>query len=417
MQIEHKLLSKLSSSSDVLECWDKGLREQCFSDPQLREVYRFIADFWRQNHMELIPTREILLYEYPSLLLEDPDDEVPLSWLVESIQKRYAANQAQELMVSAAETIHEDPIGSLTTLWRESYRSTQLVAPRYDQVDISENKEERRLRYQQRLDNHGLGLPYGLTELDDHTHGLLPGELAVASAYSKTGKSFFLAHVAVALRKLGFTPIVFTLELLKTEMEDRIDAFASGVSYDRLIHSQLSFEEMNQLRRGQDLLEDLGPLYVHRPREGDRTVTEMVGRARQLKADYILIDQLSWMDSERKYSGERADTMKHGDIIRELRNEISNDSVGKIPCLLAVQQGRSSMEGQKRPEMWKIANSSNIEQTVDIALGLSRTPQMRVNNAVRLDIMGSRRSDLKSWLLNWHLINRTEISVLEEIDE
>lgn len=419
MDHEKKLISSLTSPVELSQCWDTGLRGEAFTDPIYRAAYHFITEYWRSNHMELVPTREMLFYEYPSIALDGHDEEsVAIDYLSETIQRKFAALSAQELMVQAAETVFEDPKGTLSTLWRESYKASQVVAPRFDRSDMSSNIEERRLRYQQRLEQQGIGLPYGLTEVDDLTHGLLPGELAVVSAYTKVGKSFFLAYVAAMLRRRGFTPIVFTLELSKEEMEERIDAYYSGVSYDRLIHSQLSFEEMRVLQRAQEELRDSGSLHIQRPPEGDRTVIEMIGRARQLGANYVLIDQLSWMDSERSYMGENATRLKYGDITKELREDISNDTLGKIPCMLAVQQNRSSMESQqRRAELWKIAESSNIERNVDIAFGLSQTREMRVNNAMRLDIMGSRRSDDASWLLQWHLQRESSISIIEAITE
>lgn len=416
MEIEKKLISKLTDPDEILQCWDSGLRGEAFADRTYGMAFEFIVKYWRDNHMEVAPTREVVIYEFPAIVL-DVGVEETVVWLSEAIQKRYAAKQTQEMMVESLETLHEDPRTTLNTLWRRSYKASQIVAPRFDRSDMSENIEERRLRYQQRLDSEVVGLPYGLTEVDEHTRGLRPGELAVVSAYTKTGKSFLLAYVVSELHKRGFTPIVFTLELSKEEMEDRIDAYYSGLSYERLSNSQLSIPEMQSLQRAQERLRDSGRLHVQRPPEGDRTVIEMVGRAREAKANYILIDQLSWMDSEKRYSGEKAETMKHGDIVRELRNDISNDVAGKIPCMLAVQQGRSSQEGLKRPEMWKIANSSNIEQTMDIAFGLSQTPQMRINNSMRLDIMGSRRTRNASWLLEWQLDRESAIRVLEPIEE
>lgn len=416
MDIERSFVSKLEASHEMHDCWEKGLRPEAFIDPQYAAIFSYIVEFWHENHMEHIPTREILKYEFPAAIFADAVEE-PLSWLTETLMRKYASNQVQEIVRESLTTVHEDPVGTLSTLWQETYKASQVVAPRYDRVDFSQNVQERRNRYQERLAQGGLGLPYGLAELDDHTSGLLPGELAIVSAYAKTGKSFWLPFVATSLRRAGHTPIIFTLELSKEEMEDRVDAFASGVSYDRLIHSRLSPEEMTTLLRSQELFEELGPLHIHRPPPGERTVVEMIGRARQLQADYVLIDQLSWMDSEKKYYGDKATTMKHGDLAAELKTEIANETAGKLPCLLAVQQGRSSMEGQQRPEMWKIANSSGIEQAMDIAFGLSRTAEMRANRSMRFDIMGSRRSDDASWLLQWHLQSRTEISVLEEIHE
>jgi hypothetical protein len=140
----------------------------------------------------------------------------------------------------------------------------------------------------------------------------------------------------------------------------------------------------------------------------------MVSRARQANSGVLIIDQLSFIDAERNYSGDSALRMKHGDLVFELKDEISRETAGKIPCLLAVQLNRQAAAGGGRGELYNFANSSMVEQTVDLALGLWRNSEMRANNAMGLDIMGSRRCDTRSWTLAWHLTDRTEISVREE---
>lgn len=171
-----------------------------------------------------------------------------------------------------------------------------------------------------------------------------------------------------------------------------------------------------QLHAAMQSITDRGPLLIERGARGERTVKQMISRARQAGANYVLIDQLSFVDPEQVYTGDSAMRMKHGDIIFDLKDEISRESAGALPCYLAVQQNRASQNGSDgRGALQNIANSSFIEQTVDIALGLWRNEHMRHNNAMGLDIMGSRRSDKKSWLLDWRLNDRTDIRIREEM--
>src|SRR6185312_10063207 len=96
---------------------------------------------------------------------------------------------------------------------------------------------------------------------------------------------------------------------------------------------------------------------------------------RQLGADYIIIDQLSFIDGDKDYTGDRVLTAKHTDVIFELKDEIGRASAGELPCFLAVQLNRETMRtggNGGRGELWNFANASFIEQTVDMALGLWR---------------------------------------------
>jgi hypothetical protein len=159
-------------------------------------------------------------------------------------------------------------------------------------------------------------------------------------------------------------------------------------------------------------------LHVERPARHERTVKYMVNRCRQLGANYLLIDQLSFIDAEREYRGDKALTNKHGDLIFDLKDEIGNDQAGKVPCFLAVQLNRDTMRDRAqggRGALHNLANSSTIEQTVDLALGLWRTSEMRANHTMGADIMGARRCDNKNWLLEWRLGTRTSFSVIEEM--
>jgi replicative DNA helicase len=271
--------------------------------------------------------------------------------------------------------------------------------------------EQRRLRYVNRQESQGSGVTLGFPVLDHHTNGLRPGELCAVGAFSKVGKTMFLANAAIQARKQGATPLFITLEMSKEEIEDRLDAIYSEVSYNRLTHGELTTQEVFRLRAAQDEFSQLGDLYIERPMEGERTVPHIVSRTRQLGADYLIIDQLSFMEPTGQH---RELTSKHAEIVATLKKEIARDSAGQIPCLLAVQLNRASLNQAEGVGLQNFANTSVIEQTVDLAIGLSRSRDERANHLMRLDILGARRSEIQAWILRWELINETKLEVLGE---
>ena len=418
---ERKVLSKMTELAEISRVWEMGIRHEVFEDPINRFAFTFMVDYWLESQMQHAPTWVVMEAEFPQLHLEHQVEETT-DWLIDRLKQRYATNRLQDVIRRALDRTNvDDPVGTLDRLWHDAYDAAQVNAPRYSRVDITETIEARRERYAHDLRNQALrGVPIGLTELDQHTRGILPGELCAAAAYTKTGKSWLLAQAFVTALRAGQRPIFFSLEMGIPEIEDRIDALFSGVSYQRLSQRDLTFEESAALRAAQDEMAayraDNWSGFIERPQRGERTVKHMVSRARQAGANFLIIDQLSFIDAERQYTGDSALRMKHGELIFELKDEIARESVGKLPCLLAVQLNRQAAAagGGGRGELYNFANSSMVEQTVDIALGLWRNQEMRANNAMGLDIMGSRRCDTRSWTLAWHLTDRSEISVREE---
>ncbi len=413
MSIERKLIARLSTPEEMNQAWDLGLRANVFEDPINQAIFNHIVQYWQDAAATAVPTRTVLEHDFPGVHFPEEVEE-SMHWLINTLQDRYVRNEAQDLMMEAAETLEDDPRASLSRLHQAAYAASELVAPRVNRSDMS-NYEERRQRYSALLDV-GQGATYGVPEIDEHTQGCADGELAVIGGFAKTGKTFWGVNAAVLARRQGFQPIFFTLEMAKEEVEDRIDAFWSGVSYDRLSKHRLETEEIRRYHQAQEELADIGRIFVEKPERGERSVRNLLTRARTLGANYVIIDQLSFMDAA---VGSKSKDLKgrHSEIVFDLKDEINRESAGKLPCLLNVQFNRKSQERGGRPSMENFANASEIEQTCDIAFGLWRDPEMRSNAAMQVDIMGSRRCDNLSWMLNWELKDKSEISMMHVIGE
>lgn len=407
--IERRLLARTINPDAIALAWDEGVRPEWFEEPLYQAVFVFTVDYWRQAQMKAAPTPWALSQEFPGYTVTD-DAEETTDYLVSLLQRRFTTNRLQEMVKKAAVDSVKDPVGALKELHGAAYGASETVAPRNLRINMAETITERRERYGKREEcPQGLGVTYGIDLLDLYTGGLLPGELAVLGAFSKTGKTMFLLNAAADAVRKGYRPIVFSLELSLEDTQERLDAMFSGVSYNRLTRGHLSIDEMKKLWEKQEELAALGGLAVERPPLGERTVIALCARARQLGCDYVILDQLSYLEP-----GQRTQSLKehHSVIMSQLKNEISRAGV-ELPCLLAVQANRDSFnEGMT---LKSFANATEIEQIVDIALGLWRNQDMRANHCMRMEILGSRRSDITSWLLAWELTESTGIRALEEI--
>ena len=413
--LEHQLLTILIDDVDeIANALKSGVRAEVFEDPQCRAVFDLIVGYWQANGTA--PTRYVVDTELPGFPYADQVDVAP-SWLIEQLRRRFARNQCQALLIEAAAEAKEDPYAALRTLYNTAYAATETITPGKVRSDMSD-VVARRERYVTRTERTGgVGLPLGIAQLDEHTGGLMPGELAVIGGHPAGGKSFFLVNSAVALRRAGFTPILFTLEMSIAEMEDRVDALWSGVSFNRLSRSRLTDEELIRYRDGQDELAEAGGIHIESPEIGDRTVGALVTRARQAGADMILIDQLSHMEAGRSTRDLKE---HHASIMKQLSIEISRHGQ-EIPCVFAAQLRRPS-DNQRGGgpdaatiEMHHFANAAEIEREVDLAIGLACTGEERRQNTKRLHILKGRRFNTRSWMCRWQLTDESRIDVMSDL--
>lgn len=275
----------------------------------------------------------------------------------------------------------------------------------------------RRRRYEERaaFDGDVAGVPIGLHEIDSHSFGILPGELALVAALSKTGKTFLLAHAAIAARRAGYTPYFASLELSVTDMEDRLDAVLSGLSYEKIQKGKLTDDEHKTLNEEQDKFSALGSTFVEKPPKNERTVPFLVNRAWDVGADFLVIDQLSFLESATQ-NNYRDGHIRVGDIVNDLKLEISQDDTHAMPTLMAVQINREGSKADKL-KLQHLALTSSLEQIADAVYGLSQSEEMRANRSMQMEQLGFRRGASKSWLLAWELGNRTNIAVRQEISQ
>jgi replicative DNA helicase len=136
---------------------------------------------------------------------------------------------------------------------------------------------------------------------------------------------------------------------------------------------------------------------------------------RDFDAELVVIDQLSFMEASNPGTSKTENASR---IIDELKMSISEDEDSMIPVYLLSQMNRAaSFTENGRGKLTNIALTSNIENASDLIVGLGATKEQRINNTMVVEILGSRRTSMRSWLIYRNLQDKTDFHVIKEMTD
>jgi replicative DNA helicase len=144
------------------------------------------------------------------------------------------------------------------------------------------------------------GMPSGFRDLDRLTSGFQPGNLIIVAARPSMGKSALGMCMAANLAVRENIPVgVFTLEMSKTEVTQRLMCSEAKVESQRLRTGKLAVDDWPRLTAACDKLAK-APIYVDDT--GSINMMEIRSKARRLKSlepnlGLILVDYLQLMTS------------------------------------------------------------------------------------------------------------------------
>ncbi len=144
------------------------------------------------------------------------------------------------------------------------------------------------------------GIPSGFRDLDRLTSGFQPGNLIIVAARPSMGKSALGLCMAANLAVRHETPVaVFTLEMSKAEVTQRLMCSEAKVESQRLRNGKLAQDDWPRLTTACDRLAK-APIYVDD--SGSITMMEIRAKSRRLKSQepglgLIIVDYLQLMTS------------------------------------------------------------------------------------------------------------------------
>lgn len=220
------------------------------------------------------------------------------------------------------------------------------------------------------------GIPSSFDKINEVTGGWLPGQLNVIGARTGIGKSFFLVDEAVTACIGGSSVLMFSLEMLKDELLDRIVCAYSmttgygGVTLSQLKKGQMSEKELEGVEALQDTISGFKLTIDTTP---SISLDHIRAKAKQLASSetglsMIIIDYLQLIQPPK---GERSNRERQvADISRGLKL-LSMEL--QVPVIVAAQLNRTNKDdADPTPTINDLRESNAIAQDASVIVLIHR---------------------------------------------
>lgn len=214
------------------------------------------------------------------------------------------------------------------------------------------------------------GLATGFRDLDFKTSGFQPSDLILIAARPSMGKTAFAlnigAHMAFRERR---RVAIFSLEMSKEQLANRLLAQEANIDATRLRNGRLKDSEWERLVQGADVIGKSNLVIDDTP---GISVPELRSKCRRMKLegglDCILVDYLQLMSG----TGRRSDSRQQeiSEISRGLK-EVAREL--HVPLIALSQLSRAvEQRPDHRPVLSDLRESGAIEQDADVVIFLYR---------------------------------------------
>lgn len=239
------------------------------------------------------------------------------------------------------------------------------------------------------------GVPTGLLDLDKVTNGLQKSDMIILAARPSMGKTALALNIAWQAARAGKIVAIFSLEMSKTQLAQRLLSAASYVNSINIRDGKLSEEEFDRVVNAADRLSKL-EMYVDDA--AGQSLMEIRNKARRLSQtvglDLIVIDYIQLMQGRRAENRvQEISEISRG--LKALAREMN------IPVLALSQLSRATeLRAEKKPQLSDLRDSGSLEQDADIVMFLYReeyyTHEADVANIAELNIAKNRNGETKT---------------------
>ena len=211
------------------------------------------------------------------------------------------------------------------------------------------------------------GVRTKLLGLDRALNGLQKSDLILLAARPSMGKTALALNIATNAASSGTRVALFSLEMSKGQLAERLLSMASGVNSFKLKTGNLADEDMQALIGALEKLNDL-TLYIDDT--AGITMLELRSKVRRLSheegLDLIVIDYLQLMQGVRAENRQQ-EISEISRSLKALAREMD------IPILALSQLSRGvEMRADKKPQLSDLRESGSLEQDADVVMFLYR---------------------------------------------
>lgn len=386
LEAETSLLGAILIDQEVLTDISDKLKSDDFYDKRHKHIFEGIVRLYEQHKpIDLLTlTEELKKNDILDIIggpgyLTDLTNSVPTAAHAESYAEIIVEKAMRRRLIHVSSEIaqlgfdEENNVHELLEKAETELFSVSDANLRNDLVSLEQilNESFDRLDELHRDKNKMRGVRTGWRDLDNKLAGLQRSDLVILAARPAMGKTTLSTNLAYNVATKENQPVlIFSLEMSKEQLVDRMLADAAGVDAWNIRTGNLSDEDFEKLSNAMGELAE-APIFIDDT--PGMSVMEMRTKARRLAHDrplgLIMVDYLQLMQSSnRRSDGNRVQEVS--EISRGLKliaRELN------VPVVALSQLSRSvESRSPQIPMLSDLRESGSIEQDADIVMFIYR---------------------------------------------
>lgn len=271
----------------------------------------------------------------------------------ESKEPEELLDEIESRVFNVAEKIYPHEFSHISLFLEEAYQRIESL-----------HTQEKKLR----------GVSTGFPLLNEYLGGLQKSDLIILASRPSLGKTALALTIARHLAINENIPVaIFSLEMSKDQVIDRLIAGEAGVSLWRLRTGKLMYEgEINELALISEALDRLNQAPIYIDDTPNLNTLQIRTMSRKLKHQIghlglIIIDYLQLVKSYKNYDSRVQEITEISRSLKELAREMN------VPVLAISQLSRAPEQRISQiPKLSDLRESGSIEQDSDVVLFIHR---------------------------------------------
>ena len=213
------------------------------------------------------------------------------------------------------------------------------------------------------------GIPTGFIDLDYKMSGFQPSDLILVAARPSMGKTAFVLNIAQYMAFHNHvTAAIFSLEMSKEQLVNRLLALESKVDSQNIRTGNLEDEEWAKLIEGANIIGNSNLIIDDKP---GISISELRSKCRKYKMEHnlgvIFIDYLQLMTGSGRSESRQQEISEISRSLKALARELHVPVVALSQLSRAVEQ-----RPDHRPMLSDLRESGAIEQDADVVMFIYR---------------------------------------------
>jgi len=377
------------------------LKEEMFSDEVDRKIIRAIKDGYKFDVNNLDGFRKVAGIGFSDIVQLATDVSNVGDWVWEedvlNFVKEYNTKKAKEYYRA----------GEI----EKAVECLKGGAP--VQTDVIGDYHKHLVETRKLADLGLLGIPTGITKIDEATSGFRPGKIWIIGGYNAYGKTYFMTNMINRVLSLGKKACVITLEMSKEDIIDRLLSERLGIGVYELAKTVNKEAVDEELKRIESYIDSGKFVIIDSIYDIDEIKTKLRVVNANGKIDVLFIDFVQLItDKESKSSYEALKNITTA--LQALTKEL-----GCCTMLLSQISNEAQKEGTN--SIYGFKGAGEIGQIADVAIRIVRkkNDDGEMTDDYILDVVKNRtgRSGIVECKISFPSGKITEVLSQEDKDE